>query len=139
MLISASLQSLVISSGILPCNAIFHGDYGPCFLDLDTDQLFAGDTPPLAPPCQRSLQLVIKYKEVLHDQLLYHKVSERIADLETAAQQQSWTAQHTQEYERLDTLITESMLHAERSSGKRYTKRYEWSPTLVQSVEKVRY
>jgi hypothetical protein len=139
MLISASLQPSVISSGILPYNAIFHGDHHPCFLDLVADQLFAGDTPPLAPPCRRSLQLhdprlVTKYKEVLHDQLLYH-----ISTLKTAAQQQSWMIQHTQEYENLDKLITESILYAERCTGKRYTKRYEWSPTLLQSIEKVRY
>jgi hypothetical protein len=127
MLVPASLQNSVIGSGILPYNTIFHGDHRPCFLDFDADQLFAGDTPPLAPPCCRSLQLhdprlVTKYKEVLHHQLEYHRILDRVQELEKAAQQNSWMPQHTQDYEDLDTIITKSMLTAEKSAGKKYTK-----------------
>jgi hypothetical protein len=45
-----------------------------------------------------------------------------------------WDAQHQIQYERLDQLITESMLYAESCAAKKYTKKYEWSPTLVRSV-----
>jgi hypothetical protein len=45
-----------------------------------------------------------------------------------------WLEEHILSYERLDALITESMLYAERQVSKRYTKRYEWSPTLIKAV-----
>jgi len=50
-----------------------------------------------------------------------------------------WLEEHLLSYERLDALITESMLYAERQVSKRYTKRYEWSPTLIKAVYAERY
>lgn len=144
MLVSAPLQDSVIQSRILPYNSIFHRDHCPCFLDFDAEAQFARDTPPLAPQCQRSLQLhdprlVTKYKEVIHDQLSYHKVFNCCSELEKAADQNTWNDQHTVEYECLDALITEVMLHAECTAGKKYIKRFDWPPTLIASVESVYY
>jgi hypothetical protein len=142
MLISASLQEAVIRSGILPFHSIFSGDHRPCFLDFDANLLFASSTPPLAPSCQRSLQLmdprrVTKYKEQLHHQLLYHNVFERCKALLEAADSETWTPDHLIQYEKLDKIITESMLCAEVNCSRKITKRYEWSPELVKSVEAV--
>jgi len=50
-----------------------------------------------------------------------------------------WADHHQLEYEKLDKLITEAMLYAERQSGSKYTKTYEWSPTLIQAVSAERY
>jgi hypothetical protein len=57
MLISAPLQAAVERSGILPYHSVFSGDHRPYYLDFNADLLFSGSTSPLAPPCQRSLQL----------------------------------------------------------------------------------
>jgi hypothetical protein len=96
ILISANLQDAVECSGILPYNAIFSGDHKPCFLDFNADLLFAGSTPPLAPPCQRSLQLfdprkVNEYRTVLHKQLDYHKVFDKLKTLKEAAESGNWS------------------------------------------------
>jgi hypothetical protein len=130
MLISASLQDAVIRSGILPYNSIFAGDHRPCFLDFDAIKLFAGSTPPLAPKCQRSLQLadprrVNKYKEILHQQLSYHKVPDLCTTLLTAANSDTWSPKHLALYESLDKTITEAMLFAESSCSRKVTKRFE--------------
>jgi hypothetical protein len=50
-----------------------------------------------------------------------------------------WSPDHINKYEQLDTIITQSMLYAEKFCGKRYTKLYEWSPSLIKIVETVRY
>jgi hypothetical protein len=143
MLISASLQEAVIRSGILPFQNIFSGDHRPCFLDFDAYLLFASSTPPLPPSCQRSLQLtdprrVIKYKERLHHQLSYH-IFEKCRTLLEAADSETWTPDHLIQYKKLDNVITESMLCAEANCSRKITKRYEWSPELVKSVEAVRF
>jgi hypothetical protein len=144
MLISASLQDAVVRSRILPYNAIFSGDHRPCFLDFDADILFSGKTPPLAPPCQRKLQLfdprkTEAYKTALHKQLEYHKVFDKCKLLKEAAEQNLWGSDQIVKYDRLDVIITQSMLYAEKACSKRYTKRYEWSPQLIRAVESVRY
>jgi hypothetical protein len=144
MLVSASLQGAVLWSGILPYNAIFSGDHRPSFLDFDAEAIFAGPTPPLAPPCQRYLQLadprrVTKYKEFLLHQLSYHSVFNKCRHLLEVADTDSWSDDHTTQYEGLDQIITESMLAAESFCSKKITKRFEWSPTLMTTVETIRF
>jgi hypothetical protein len=131
------LQDAVEPSGILPYHTIFSGDHCPCFLDFNADLLFAGSSPPLAPPFRRSPQLfdprrTTKYKECLHDHLAYHNVIEKCKALQEVALTTQWTDSHKAEYEKLDTIITETMLFAEHSC-------FEWSVTLIRAVETVRY
>jgi hypothetical protein len=120
------------------------GDHRPCFLDFNADLLFSMDTHPFAPPCQRSLQLsdprrVHKYRELLHDQLQDHKVYDKCRALAEVASNKTWNDTHTLQYKNLDAIITQSMLFAESSCGKCYTKRFEWSPAMIKLVESVRY
>jgi len=138
------LQDTVECSGILPYYCVFPGDYHACFLDLNTDLPFSGTTSPLAPPCQRRLQLfdprkVSKYREALHEQLQYHAVFDKCQALMEAASTKQWEVTHTEDYKKLDAVITQAMLHAESVCSKKYTKRFDWSPTLIQSVETVRF
>jgi hypothetical protein len=44
-----------------------------------------------------------------------------------------------EEYEHIDVIITAAMLKAEKYCSKRYTKKFEWSPKLIQAVETVRF
>lgn len=118
MLILSSLKDIAVRSGILPYYCIFPGDHRACFLDLDTTGLFAGSTAPLAPPCQCSLHFfdprkVSKYKFSIYNQLQYHKVVEKCSDVVEVASKNQWTPVHTDQYECLDSIITQTMLFAE--------------------------
>ncbi len=123
ILISASLQSTVEWSGNLPYHTIFSGDHCPCFLDFNADLLFAGSVPPLALSCQMGLKLfdprrILKYKEYLHKQLHYLNVFEKCKDLLELSQAKQWNQPQTDEYEKLDIIIT--LLFAKQSCSKKY-------------------
>jgi hypothetical protein len=73
ILISNSLVSTVINSGLLPYNAIFLSDHRSCYIDINPELLFNQQTYSLAPPCRRRLQLtdprkVHRYNETMHKQ-----------------------------------------------------------------------
>jgi hypothetical protein len=143
ILVSASLLSTVTRSGILPYNAVFQGDHRPCFIDIDVSLAFDGKIAEISPPCQRHLQLhdprlVTKYLEVLSKQFQLHSIPEKVAALKQQSKTE-WSEEKLLTYERLDASITQSMLYAERQTSKRYTKRYEWSPTLIKAVYAERY
>jgi hypothetical protein len=143
ILVSTSLLPSITRSGILPYNSVFQGDHRPCYIDLDAAVAFGGQTSPVCPPCQRGLQLhdpcrVDEYLTTLHKQLLSHNIPTRVANLHAKAST-GWEPSDYVKYERLDTLITEAMLHAEKKTSKRYTKTYEWSPILIKAVYAERY
>jgi hypothetical protein len=143
ILISASLLPAVKRSGILPYNSMFQGDHRPCYIDLDADEAFGGKTPPISPPCQRSLQLhdpriVSAYLNTLNKQFDIHKIHEKVGKLQKK-DSKLWEEMDVQTYERIDTLITQSMLYAERLVSSRYTKTWEWSPVLVAAVHAERF
>ncbi len=144
MLISASLQDAVERSGILPYHALFSGDHRPCFIDFNDDLLFFRTTPPLAPPCQWGPQLsdprkIVSYKLIHYEKLDYHKVFDKYKLIREAAEANQWGPGQVLQYEKLDIIITQSMLSSEKSCSKRFTKRYDWSPKLIQAVEAVCY
>jgi hypothetical protein len=62
-----------------------------------------------------------------------------VEDLKQAIDKNIWEQKHEDQYQELDSIITESMLYAERQSGKSFSKNYEWSPKLKQAVHAVRY
>jgi hypothetical protein len=66
-------------------------------------------------------------------------VIEKCKALQEVALTTQWTDSHKAEYEKLDTIITETMLFAEHSCSKHYMKCFEWSVTLIRAVETVRY
>lgn len=126
ILASASLLPAITRSGILPYNSVFQGDHRPCYIDLNATEAFGGQTAPVCPPCQRNLQLhdprkVDEYLSALNGQLSLHKVHQKVTTLNNKALT-GWQEEDQIQYERLDTLITEAMLYAERQTGKRYTK-----------------
>ena len=76
---------------------------------------------------------------MLHHQIQYHRIPTRLEVLATAAEAQTWEPHHTEEYQKLDDLITESMLHAERQVGRHHTAKFKWSPKLKLAVMLYRY
>jgi len=136
ILASTSLMPAVICCGIFPYQSIFCSDHRPCFLDFDSRTLFDDSTKEMAPPCRRQLQLqdptiVEKYVTTLQEQLNYHKIPEKLRKLQEVIDLGQWTEQHKIEYERLDKIITDSMIHAEKTSCRKLTSTFSWSPQLV--------
>jgi hypothetical protein len=73
----------------------------------------------MAPPCRRQLQLhdpdiVQKYTSTLQAQLEYHKIPKKLDALQRVIFSGQWSHNHQQEYDKIDKLIMEAMLHAER-------------------------
>jgi hypothetical protein len=98
----------------------------------------------MAPPCRRQLQLhdpdiVQKYTSTLQAQLAYHKIPKKLDELQQVIQSGQWTHHHQQEYEKMNRLITEAMLYAEKISSRKYTGTFAWSPNLIQAVQKERF
>jgi len=134
----------VLNSGSLVFHSLFHSDHRAYYIDLDALLLFADPAFNIAPPCHHGLQLSDprlknQYRDILHEQLVYHKVYDKVQALQEVSDAGNWTAEHIEEYQKLDKLITEAMLHSERNTGKRVSTRYEWSPTLKKSVQAYRY
>jgi hypothetical protein len=69
----------------------------------------------------------------LHDQLDKHKILQLI-ELLYKIPLSEWTLNYQTDYERLDRLMTESMLYAESRATKKYTNTFDWSPALVKTV-----
>jgi hypothetical protein len=82
---------------------------------------------------------VNRYREALHHQLGYHNILERSKSLLEVANENKWSPDHLLRYERLDQIITESMLYAEATCSRKITKPYEWSPKLIHAVETTRF
>jgi len=77
--------------------------------------MFADPAHDIAPPSYRRLQLsdprlINKYRDILHEQLNYHKIYEKVQTLQEASDTGAWTSATTEEYQKIDKLVTESML-----------------------------
>jgi len=81
---------------------------------------------------------VDQYIATLVKQLNYHKVINK-SDLLKAADDGTWTNEDTIRHERLDKIITEAMLHAERSVSKKISLTYHWSPKLKAAIHILTY
>ncbi len=119
-------------------------DHRPCYLDIDSALAFSESTPQMAPPQYRGLQiqdprLVAAYIKDLTKQLDYHKITDKAQNLLNRAIDNNWTESLTDEYEKLDTLITEAMLRAEKNVSKKVSKTYQWSPSLQASISALSY
>lgn len=141
---SHQIMPAVLSSGCLSSHSVFNSDHRAYFLDFDTNLLFSDLAYEIERPVYRQLRLhdprlIDQYSSILHDQLRQHKVIEKLEDLQQAIATDTWTEAHTTVYQSLDAIITDSMLHAERVSGKSFSKCFEWSPKLTQAVQAFRY
>jgi hypothetical protein len=144
ILVSASILPMVQRSGILPYQALFHSDHRSCFVDINPTLLFGNQTAELVPPCRRQLQLfdpriVSHYNELLQKQLSYHKIQDKVTSFQTKLGRGEWSIRDQEEYEKVDSIITESMLYAERNSSKKYTNTFAWSPPLVKDIQTERF
>jgi ribonuclease HI len=144
ILVSSSLAPTVLRSGILPFYSVFLSDHRPCYIDLDALSLFNDSTPQIAPADRRGLQLtdprkVQNYLEVAKHQIQYHKIVEKKNYLQETATNGLWGYSDIDEYEKIDQLQSEIYIHAERSITKKYSKKYDWSPTLARAINTVRF
>jgi hypothetical protein len=82
---------------------------------------------------------VSKYIKTVKDQLAYHNIEEKKDRLKVKVAEGTWHPEDECEYERIDQIGVESALYAERQIARKYTKKYVWSPKLMQAVQGVRY
>jgi hypothetical protein len=144
ILVSSSIAPSVQKSGILPFHSVFCSDHSPCYIDIDATMLFNELTSPIAPLCQRQLQLtdprsVSKYIDNAHKQIEYHNIADKYRELCNKLEEDAWSDSDINKYEQIDRLNSESMVFAERNCGNKHTKRFDWSPVLIQAVQAVRY
>ena len=83
--------------------------------------------------------VVDKYNEALEKQMTYHNLFDKTENNCESAIDDTWTAHHAREYEKIDTLLIESAVYAERSISKRYSTNKAWSPKLDTVVNTLRY
>jgi exonuclease III len=115
ILVTPHLQPAVLNSGSLAFHSLFHSDHRAYYVDFDTLLMFADPAHDIAPPSYRRLQLsdprlINKYRDILHEQLNYHKIYEKVQTLQEASDTGAWTSATTEEYQKIDKLVTESML-----------------------------
>jgi hypothetical protein len=142
--VSRALLPNVICTGIFPYNSIFISDHRPCYIDLDSIQIFQENTPVIEPPqhCGLRIQdprLFTQCTDTLTAQIRYHKLFDKAKKLLKVAEDDQWTPSHTLEYEKLDRLFTEAMLKAERTISKKYSITNQWSPTLKAAIHTLTY
>jgi hypothetical protein len=138
--VTSGISSSAQSSGSMSFHSIFHSDYRAYYVDFSSSSLFADPAYEIPPHSYRKLQLqdpriTDEYRTALYDQLKAHNVFQWIENLWEIIAQGTWQPQHTEVYSVLDSTITEAMLSTENRTGKRYSTKFEWSPTLKRAVE----
>lgn len=144
ILISNDLSHAALRSGILPFYSLFLSDHHPCYVDIDSNLLFNESNSQIVSTYRRGLQLqdprkVQEYNNAVKEQLKYHRVIEKVRVLKNKAEGNGWSPSDHATYEQLDALTTEIMKHAEKLISKKYTKKFEWPPTLAKAVNTTRY
>jgi hypothetical protein len=142
--VSKTILLAVQRSGVLAHHSLTRGDHRLYYLDFDPTLLFSDPAYNIEPAAIWKLRLhdsrvVQQCIGNLHHCLEQHNVYLRLEALQGVLQNSQWTQASTQEYESLDALITESMLAAENDLSRRITTKYQWSPRLKQSVQRLRY
>jgi len=142
--ISSHLLPAVQRTGIFPYDHIFISDHRPGYIDFNSELLFRDDNQAIALNIYRGLQtfdprLVTQYEEIVMRQVQYHKLNDKIPQLLQRAENSTWTAEDTQQYEAIDRLLTEAMLSAEQTISKKVSTTYAWSPKLKEAISALRY
>ncbi len=120
------------------------GDRNACYVDLDSTLLFTDATFQISPPKHRGLQLndprkVANYLKASVDQLEYHRIYDKVCQLYDMSGSEMWMTDHVTEYEKMDKIISDSMLHVDRTLLRNTTSKFEWSIHLAQAFQAVRY
>ena len=142
--VSSSVMESVERSCLLPYHTFFEGDHRPILIDFNAEKLFGDPSHQVQRHKSRGLKLedprvVDQYLETLGKQLTYHKLYDKVERLNEVSEANEWTNDNTQQYEIIDTILTESARHADRVVAKRYSGTYEWSPALLRTVNAARY
>ncbi len=64
---------------------------------------------------------------------------DKVDQLKTVIATNRWDNTHTEQYQKLDDIVTASMLSAERQTGKSFSTHYDWSPILKKADLAQRY
>jgi hypothetical protein len=119
-------------------------DHRPCYVESYATLLLGTKVHTLVSQKHRQLQLhdpriVESYNTILSEQLSYHKIPDKLEILKKQVTEGHWSTADQEEYNKIDQLIMEAMLHAERSSTKKYSGPFVWSHQLIKMVQGERY
>jgi hypothetical protein len=134
------ISPAILRSGCLAFHSLFQrGDHRPYYIGFDATVLFEDKIHDIEWPTGRLLcladpRVVEKCNQLLHDKLSYYGAYATATKLRRAARDSRWHDSDTELYHTLDTIVTQSMMYAEKQVGKRQTKPYQWSPTLRKTV-----
>jgi len=142
--VTTKVMESVERSCMLPFHTMFEGDHRPILIDFNARKLFGDPSYEIQRQKTRGLKLqdpriVNQYLTVLGEQLQYHKIFDKVEDLNDTSEAEEWKPENVQHYEQVDNILTESVRYAERRVAKRYSDTCEWSPVLLRSVNLVRY
>jgi len=144
ILTSPSLFSSVLRSRCLPQYSVFNSDHRTYYVDFDASLLFSDPTYEISRPIARPLRvqdprLVEKYCTILDSKLSYYKVYESLHKILANIHSGQPPPPLQTDYNTLDTIITECMLHAERKAARKKSTKYAWSPELSSMVYRLRF
>jgi hypothetical protein len=96
----------------------------------------------MMPPSRRGLQLkdprkLNAYIQRMCHQMEYHNILDKIEALEEKASPTNWNKNKLTSYEKVDSSISDSMRHSERTITRTRTPMYNWSIGLTQSIQTV--
>jgi len=102
ILVSSEVLGSAVHSGILAYHSLFISNHRACYLDLNSTELFGEMTASLSSPCHRQLQfhdprIMEKYSLCINQQLEYHKVAKKVAQLQEIASLGQWLQEDTKQ------------------------------------------
>ena len=115
-----------------------------CSLDLDSYTLFREGASSIAPAVYRGVQtsnprVVEVHKENLRRHIEYHKIDRKTGELYEKAKVSPEDPTIEEEFEKLDKLLTEGMLHAEKEVSRKISMTFHWSSALSFAVKSLHY
>jgi hypothetical protein len=72
-------------------------------------------------------RIVDAYTTSLSEQIKYHKLDEKIKTMFSKAQDGKWYGTDTATHKSMDKILTEAMLHSERTSTRKFSDTFTWS------------
>ena len=144
VLISPRLRHCVVGVSILALHDGYISDHRSLIVDFDANFLFAGDTSPVVLPSPRRLtstnpNAVHTYVHTLLQFISKHNLTEKITNLSTRSDSGVWTEEDTIEWERLDCLLVDGRLSAEKKCSRKNSGKHPWSPELARAGKTLHY
>lgn len=119
-------------------------DHRLLWTDLKITNVFGDHNIPMWNPQSRRLKMldtrvVSKFINIRKSHVTAHKLLERIHNIADHIQLEGFHYELQEEFEEIDRLRVEGILDADRNCRKVNAGEVPWSPTLQQSINRIRY